>query len=68
MEAILQECEEQELDNMEKYWPVVRNLLLLNFHIHELSIIYWCCIENNIENAFTISSKMRLVAEEGNKS
>ncbi len=65
MEAILQASEEK--DNVEKYWPKIRKLLLMNFHIHEYSIFYWCSFENNIENAFNISSKMRMVAKEGSK-
>jgi hypothetical protein len=67
MEAILQACDELEPNDLEKYWPIVRDLLLSNFSIHESSIFYWSCFENDLDNSFEISSNMRLVAEDGCK-
>ena len=67
MEAIIQACDELEPNLLEKYWPIVRDLLLSNFTVHEHSIFYWCCFQDDLENCFRISSNMRSVAEDGCK-
>lgn len=61
MEAIIQATEEQASDELfSKYWDKVKPILEEDFAIHEYTIHYWSCFDNeNLDECWKISSLMR---------
>ncbi|MCP2026625.1 hypothetical protein L1276_001769 [Flavobacterium sp. HSC-32F16] len=61
MQAIIQANEDQrEEESFLKYWIVIQDLLIQDFHIHEYTVYYWSCFDNeNIEDCWKISPFMR---------
>jgi predicted ATP-dependent endonuclease of OLD family len=61
MQIIIQATEDQpNEEQFEKYCNTIKPLLITDFKIHEYSIYYWCCFENeNIEDCWKISAIMR---------
>jgi hypothetical protein len=61
MEAIIQATIEQHKSNdFEKYWNIIKPILIENFSIHEYSIFDWACFENDdILECWTITPNMR---------
>ncbi|ASZ11191.1 hypothetical protein KTO58_19250 [Chitinophaga pendula] len=46
-------------------WPRVECLLRKNFLLHEYTVYYWCCFDNeNIEDCFHITISMRMLWNE----
>lgn len=68
MEIIIQATEDQGLENdFANYLKIVQKLLEENFQIHEYSVFYWSCFDNeNIEDSWKISPCMRSVWEKCN--
>ncbi|HEX8016476.1 MAG TPA: hypothetical protein VF465_14700 [Flavobacterium sp.] len=68
MEIIIQAIEEQETDNdFVKYSEIVQELLSENFQLHEHSIFYWSCFDNeNLEDCWRITPLMRSLWEKRN--
>lgn len=61
MEIIIQTTEDQTTENdFLKYLKIVLKLLKENFRLHEYSIFYWSCFQNeNIEDSWNVSPFMR---------
>lgn len=61
MEIIIQATEDQTTENdFLKYLKIVLKLLKENFRLHEYSVFYWSCFQNeNIEDCWNISPFMR---------
>jgi hypothetical protein len=61
MEGIIQATEDQETEvQFLKYWNRINSLLENDFCIHEYSVYYWSCFDNeNIEDCLRISDYMR---------
>lgn len=61
MEIIIQAAEDQETESdFIKYSEIVRKLLSENFELHEHSIFYWSCFDNeNLEDCWRITPYMR---------
>jgi len=61
MEIIIQATEDQtDKANFQKYWEKIKVLLETDFSIHEYTIFYWSCFDNqNLENCWRISENMR---------
>ncbi|MBW3524821.1 hypothetical protein [Chryseobacterium sp. NKUCC03_KSP] len=61
MEIIIQTTEDQTTENdFLKYLKIVLKLLKENFRLHEYSVFYWSCFENeNIEDCWKVSPFMR---------
>lgn len=70
MEIIIQATEDQTTENdFLKYLKIVINLLKENFHLHEYSVFYWSCFENeNIEDCWKVSPSMRELWQKCNVS
>lgn len=70
MEIIIQATEDQTTENdFLKYLKIVLKLLKENFRLHEYSVFYWSCFENeNIEDCWKISPFMRELWQECNIS
>ncbi|UPT71186.1 MAG: hypothetical protein M0D53_01880 [Flavobacterium sp. JAD_PAG50586_2] len=61
MEIIIQATEEQKAEkDFVKYSEITRNLLSENFKLHEYSIFYWSCFDNNnLEDCWRVTPYMR---------
>lgn len=61
MEGIIQSIEDQSTDALfNRYWNIVRPLLKADFKIHEYTIYYWSCFDNeNIDDCWNITPLMR---------
>jgi hypothetical protein len=61
MEGIIQATEDQETEvQFLKYWNRINSLLENDFCIHEYSVYYWSCFDNeNIDDCWRISPYMR---------
>lgn len=70
MEAIIQATEDQIGDELfEKSWNKVKPLLEKNFTIHEYTIHYWCCFDNDdLDDCWKIAGNMRQLWIENCKS
>ena len=67
MEIIIQALTEQNEENLKRYWQIVRQFLIKNFDIHQYSIFYWCCFDNeNLEDCWQITPYMRTLWKERN--
>lgn len=68
MEIIIQATTDQadEMDFL-KYWEIVKSFLKNNFKIHEYSVFYWCCFDNeDVEDCWKITPYMRQLWSEEN--
>lgn len=61
MEAIIHATTDQrQKTDFEKYWNIIKPLLIDNFSIHEYSIFYWSCFElDDLADCFIITPNMR---------
>lgn len=60
MEIMIQAVEEQDPQDFDYYWNKIKLLLQQDFKIHQYTIFYWCCFDNdNLEDCFVISKNMR---------
>ena len=61
MEIIIQATEEQEVENdFVNYSEIIQKLLTENFQLHEHSIFYWSCFDNNnLEDCWRVTPNMR---------
>ena len=61
MEAIIQATEDLNTDKLfEEYLSIIKHLLEDNFTIHQYTIYYWACFDNeNIYDCWKISLFMR---------
>ncbi len=61
MQAIIQATEEQTSDELfVKYWNRVKPILEEDFPIHEYTIYYWSCFDNeNLDDCWRITTQMR---------
>ena len=61
MEMIIQSLTEQATDELlNDKWTKVENILEKDFILHQYTIYYWCCWDNNdIEDCWRITPKMR---------
>jgi hypothetical protein len=61
MEMIIETSNEDiDFDWIANVWPRVQFLLKENFALHEYTVYYWCCFDNeNIEDCFYITACMR---------
>lgn len=67
MEIIIQALTDQDDEKLEKYWKEVKEFLKANFEIHEYSIYYWSCFENDdLEDCWQITPHMRSLWKECN--
>ena len=68
MEIIIQALTDQDEDEkLKKYWEEVKEFLKANFGVHEYSIFYWSCFENeNVEECWQITPQMRSLWKECN--
>lgn len=67
MEIIIQALTDQEEEELIKYWKEVKEFLKANFGVHEYSIFYWSCFENeNVEECWQITPQMRSLWKECN--
>ncbi len=68
MELIIQATEDQKRENLfEKYSKTIKPILENNFKLHEYTIYYWACFDNeNLEEAFKITPLMRKLWQENN--
>ncbi|KYH06704.1 hypothetical protein A1704_23105 [Chryseobacterium cucumeris] len=66
MEIIIQATEDQTMENdFLKYLKIVLKLLKENFRLHEYSVFYWSCFENeNIEDCWKVSPYIRELWQE----
>lgn len=66
MEMIIQTSnEDYTFDWIAEIWPRVQALLRKNFVLHEYTVYYWCCFDNdNIEDCFYITASMRMLWNE----
>lgn len=70
MEIIIQATEDQTTENdFLKYLKIVLKLLQDNFRLHEYSVFYWSCFQNeNIEDCWNVSPFMRKLWQKCNIS
>lgn len=63
METIIQATNDQDTDELfELSWKKIEPLLEKDFAIHEYTIHYWACFDNDhLEDAFRIAGNMRLL-------
>ncbi len=63
MELIIQATHEQIDDDLfAKYWIIVKEILEKDFAIHEYTIYYWSCFDNdNLDGCWKISLLMRKI-------
>lgn len=48
MMIIIQALEEEgDIARRERYWDIISNLIIENFHIHEYTLYYWCAFGND---------------------
>ncbi|OXB13290.1 hypothetical protein [Flavobacterium reichenbachii] len=68
MEIMIQAIEDQDKEELfVKYLNEVKHLLQEDFHIHESTIFYWSCFDNeNIEDCWKISPFMRVLSKSRN--
>jgi hypothetical protein len=61
MEAIIQATTDQkDAKNLEQCWKRTREFLLTDQHVHEYTIFYWCCFENeDMNNCWETTPLMR---------
>tara|TARA_R110000744_G_scaffold380129_1_gene499885 strand:+ start:1892 stop:2284 length:393 start_codon:yes stop_codon:yes gene_type:complete len=61
MEMIIQSLTEQEDKKlMEEKWKLVKPILNKDFDLHEYTIYYWCCWDNdNIEDCWEVTPLIR---------
>ena len=61
MEIIIQAVTDQSDEaKFITYWEIIEPILKENFSIHEYSIFYWCCWDNeNINDCWDITPYMR---------
>ena len=61
MEGIIQATEDQPIDELfNKYWNTIKPILEVDFKIHEYTIYYWSCFDNeNIEDCWRITPLIR---------
>jgi len=66
MEIIIQALTDQEEEEkLKKHWIEVEKILKVNFEVHEYSIYYWSCFENDkIEDCWQITPYMRSLWKE----
>jgi len=65
MELIIQAVTDQADEDFIKFWNIIKPLLKTNFAIHEYSIFYWCCFENeNINDCWKITPFIRQLWQE----
>jgi len=62
MEMLIQAIDES--DNLEMYWEPLKQRIKNDFELHEYTIFYWCCFENDISHCWAITPKMRQVWNE----
>lgn len=69
MEAIIQATTEQRVKtDFEKYWNIVKPLLIANFSLHEYSIFYWSCFEmDDLMDCWQITPNMRQLWDDSQK-
>ncbi|WP_314244386.1 hypothetical protein [Empedobacter tilapiae] len=65
MEIIIQAIEDQEKkSDFLKYLEITQKILSINFKIHEYSIFYWCCFDNeNLEDCWKVTPYLRTLWE-----
>ncbi|TGN23085.1 hypothetical protein [Empedobacter tilapiae] len=65
MEIIIQTIEDQEKkSDFLKYLEITQKILSINFKIHEYSIFYWCCFDNeNLEDCWKVTPYLRTLWE-----
>lgn len=61
MEMIIQSLTEQGNEKLiNEKWKQVKPILNKDFHLHEYTIYYWCCWDNDdIDNCWEVSPLMR---------
>ena len=61
MEIIIQATEEQNTDELfKKYCEVIKPILETDFELHEFTIHYWACFDNeNLDDCWKIATLMR---------
>ena len=61
MEMIIQSLTEQEDEKlMNEKWKLVKPILNKNFDLHECTIYYWCCWDNDdIDDCWEVTPLMR---------
>jgi hypothetical protein len=61
MEGIIQATTEQKhIVDFEKFWDIIKILLIDNFSIHEYSVFDWCCFEtDDLSECWRITPNMR---------
>lgn len=65
MEIIIQTLTDQKDEDVKMYWNTIQFLLKENFKIHEYSIFYWSCFENeNLDNCWQVTPFMRSLWKE----
>lgn len=65
MQIIIQATEDQkEETEFVKYWNIVKNLLSINFQVHEYTIYYWSVFGANFTDSWRITPFMREVWNE----
>jgi len=63
MELIIQATEDQETEELfAKYWNKIKPILEKDFKIHEYTIYYWSCFDNeNINECWKITTFVRQI-------
>jgi hypothetical protein len=69
MEAIIQATTEQRRQtDFEKYWNIIKPLLIDNFSTHEYSVFDWSCFEtDDLTECWTITPNMRQLWHDSQK-
>ena len=66
MEIIIQAAEEQNTEQLfKKYCETIEPILEINFKLHEFTIYYWACFDNeNLEDCWKITPLFRRIWED----
>lgn len=69
MEFIIQATEDQKTDELfQKYCEIIKRILETNFKLHEYTIHYWACFNNeNIEECWRNTPLMRQIWRDNRK-
>lgn len=69
MEIIIQATEEQNKEELfQKYCEAIKPILETDFKLHEFTIYYWACFDNeNLEDCWKIAPLIRQIWEEKNQ-
>ncbi|MCP4440486.1 MAG: hypothetical protein GY810_16195 [Aureispira sp.] len=65
MEILIEATNQIADEEFEEYWAKLRTCLIQEIELHQFTVYYWCCFDNeNLEDCFYISGPMRKLWKE----